>query len=269
MIVCANLSSGKTAHFKGSKAFGWEANFIEHDPEAAEELWKTVENRMPDAFKSLDQCDEPIPAEEADLIRDCMALHWARSRAMRTAMQRVETRFMNQAVEEIKDSMKQLFPSGTCSDEALGLLERIVQEGPDELRDGRHFSSRVPEYFDLAKAIFRHSSLHIFDAPAGWEFALGDAPVLTTSEYIDGGLGPHQGVALGDAELILMPFGPKVAVALAASPPARSVATVEQVRCINAWQVRAAEKEVFYRKNWPAVMTVRRLIEARTERDGC
>lgn len=86
LIAVVDVSTGQVNDQRGPGGAGWEKDFIEHDPDVAEQLWKTVEDDLPSAFALLDRDDLAVPDRQADLIRDCIALHWARSRAMRTAI---------------------------------------------------------------------------------------------------------------------------------------------------------------------------------------
>lgn len=150
----------------------------------------------------------------------------------------------------------------TAGPQGRQIAQDIIVDGPAELQDGRYFAERVQHHFEQSRRMLRRFSIQVVDAPAGWEFVLGDAPVLTVRR--DGsGLGPHQGVALGDAELIVMPLGPHVAVSLDPNRAARDTATPEQVRMINRWQVNAAEWQVIFRPGSPAAPAVQRWVQAR------
>lgn len=264
-----DLATCRVNDKKGPRGAGWEENFIAHGADAAEQRWKdTVEDDLPDAFALIDAGAVELPDREADLVRDRIALHWARSRPILSATQRIlaERRDAHVRQWDRPDVLDALFHEAkgifSAGQQARQIARQMLVDGPPELRDGRYFAERVPHFFEQARARFSNVSIQIVDAPAGWEYVLGDAPVLTLRRD-RGGAGPHQGVALGDAELIIMPLGPRVAVSLDAHRAGRGTVTTAQVPMVNEALVAAAEQQVIYRPGSPVERAVRRWAAAR------
>lgn len=241
-----DLATRRVNDKKGPRGVGWEENFIAHGADAAEQRWKdTVEDDLPDAFALIDAGAVELPDREADLVRDRIALHWARSRPILSATQRIlaERRDAHLCQWDRPDVLDALFREAkgifSAGPQARQIARQMLVDGPPELRDGRYFAKRVPHFFEYARARFRNVSIQIVDAPAGWEYVLGDA------------------------ELIIMPLGPRVAVSLDAHRAGRGTVTTAQVRMINEALVAAAERQVIYRPGSPIDRAVRGWAAAR------
>jgi hypothetical protein len=85
--------------------------------------------------------------------------------------------------------------------------------------------------------MMRKWSVQFGHAPAGSDFIISDAPVITMKRG-HGGVGPHQAVALGDANEICMPLSPTVIVGF--GPAGRNLhLTADAVDRYNDLQMRA------------------------------
>lgn len=58
LVLCIDLRSGRLRR-TGPGAVGWRAFFIRHDSAGAELRWKTVEDPLPELFRSVD-ADAPL-----------------------------------------------------------------------------------------------------------------------------------------------------------------------------------------------------------------
>lgn len=79
------------------------------------------------------------------------------------------------------------------------------------------WSERNAHHFAEAQRMFRQWSVQVGYAEPGSDFIISDAPVVTLKRDAIG-VGPHQSVALGDANEICMPVSPTVLVAAGPEP---------------------------------------------------
>lgn len=93
----------------------------------------------------------------------------------------------------------------------------VVAAGEDQWH-----SERKVVNLGEARKMFARSAIQVGFTPPGSELVLGDAPVLVMKDG-DPGVGPHHGVALGDASQIVMPITPRILLALG---PTASVVTM-------------------------------------------
>ena len=228
---------------KGPRA-GFYMSFDQHDPVGAEELWKKTEDRIPKMYAALEaRTASGDPGVEA-LVRDVLALHWARSGAMREAHERVMEQVMRRSIEDVaRDpdllAREMLRSKGLIATSSAALdwfnediHNRVVAQNRD-----KWLSDRNAHHLAEAQRIMRPWSVQIGYAPAGSDLIISDAPVVTVKSGHDG-VGPHQGVALGDASEICMPLTPTVLVALGPEPRMLDL-TPESVDRYNDLQIRA------------------------------
>lgn len=166
-----------------------------------------METRLPQATSIASQgvAPEPGSAEESTL-RDCIALHWARSRAVKTAAHQSWLRVQAQHRGEFwihgHAVLAALFERRTGrvgTEEELDAFNAEMHTGPEEVLGGRHFATRVPEFYDFARGHLAHNRVQVLRCGDGVEdLVIFDSPVLTPSGHRPG-LNPAQGVALGDA----------------------------------------------------------------------
>ena len=212
----------------GPKAPGgafWTEHFDGHDPLGAEERAGAIESRIP---KVLQQVDRRTVLDDRDAIAaliDLMALHWARSPALRLAHERIKA-----AV--IEDSKHKYAGQDAVRGRAFTQRTGLHATSPSELawiNDKLHdiapavaeqwWSDRSTLNFESARDIMGRHKLQVgyFDDPL---LVIGDAPVIVRDSDATG-YGPHQGIALGDAAEICMPISPTVLIAL--GPESRAV----------------------------------------------
>jgi Protein of unknown function (DUF4238) len=255
-LAILDLATGTTRQ-RGSRGFGYEQDFIRHNTMAAEQLWKKVEDKLPSAFAAIDSGAAVLANDEAEIVKACVALHWARSGAMSAAHSRIYNDVLGDHLQRLAyqpEILNLVFLQNTGL-HAAGPQARLwaldlLSEGLPSVQNGQFFSQRVPLYYRWAVDRFRTMNLELLDSPPGWEFCISDTPVLTLREG-QPGTGPHQGVALGDATVIAMPVGPTTAVALHGAVDRRVEATVEVMRALNRYQIAAARRRVVYRPNSP------------------
>lgn len=239
---------------KSPAAVGYVNDFVEHDSATIESLWHTVETRLPQAIRKVGSgtAPEPDSAEEATL-RDCIALHWARSKAVKTQAGRSWLKVQAAHAEDMRTRRWPLLEAIYASrfgrpgtDEELEDLNKELHIGPEEVLDGRHFASRVPEFYEFARSKFAGKRIQVLRCAEGLEdLVMSDAPVITP-KHRGNGLNPAQGVALGDARAAGMPLGPRVFVGIHDVYELVEISAA-QARQLNSYQRRVRDVQMFRR----------------------
>jgi len=130
-------------------------------------------------------------------------------------------------------------------DQALGrFLDEIMEPTLTVVTSDRWFRARVEDFYYKACELTDSPGLEILSSDCN-EFLIGDVPALTIprDNSRPGVLG---GTALGDAQTVLMPLGPRHVVALAQTNASAEL-TPDQVNLINAYQIRGALEYVYFR----------------------
>ena len=245
--------------------------FDQHDPLGSEERWGEIETQMPKLYAALEaRCTPGDPGLEA-MVHDVLALHWARSGAMKTAHQEVTDQVTRRSMEKLarypgilEREMLRLVGLHATSAEALDWFNqeihaRVVRENSEEWWSGRNARN-----FAEARKMMSKWSVQIGYAPVGCELIISDSPVVTVKCGHDG-LGPHQGVALGDASEIFMPLSPSVMVALGPEPTTIELGP-EVVDRYNELQIRARLRWLCCRPSGSAEATLRATMSVRDPR---
>ena len=252
---------------KGPRA-AFHMPFDRHDAVGSEERWGEIEDQIPQMYSLL---KAPSPEEDPrfqSVVRDVLALHWARSAAMKAAHERVTEQVMRRSIEnfarypELLDR-EMLKSTGlyATSAEALDWFNEEVHRRAVAQNSEEWWSERNALHFAAAKEMMGKWSVQIGYAPMGSELIISDAPVVTVKSRHNG-LGPHQGVALGDASEICMPLGPDVMVALGAEPKSVHL-TPDVVDRYNDLQVRARVRWLGCRPLGPGEAVLRGMLPVR------
>jgi hypothetical protein len=237
----------------GPAGCGKVPNFITYASASAEQMWKQTEDRLHDALTALDNgalFDHPV---HQATIKDVIALHYARSTAARV----VHFRIFTQAYAAARSlwlttwrpkltaafyKTKGFYPLG---DQALGkFLDEVMEQSLDLAATGQLFRVRIEEIYRKAREHIGGSALEIL-TPGRNEFLIGDIPALTIRRDSPQP-GVLSGIALGDADTVIMPFGPRHLAALARTNLTAELAP-EQVDAVNTFQVKGAGEFVYLR----------------------
>lgn len=252
---------------KGPRA-AFHMPFDEHDPVGSEERWGEVEVRVPSLYSAL-QAGTPADDPEVEAtVRNLLALHWARSSAMKVAHQEVMERVLRRSIQNLarypallEREMLRLTGLHASSPQALQWFNEEVHHRAVRENSEMWWSARNAHNFVEARRMMSKWSVQVAHAPDGCEFIISDAPVITIKVGHEG-FGPHQGVALGDAAEICMPLSPQVMVALGPEPKAISLAP-EVVERYNDLQIRARTRWLGCRPSGPGEATLRARLPAR------
>ncbi len=238
--------------YKAPAGCGKEPNFLKVASRLAEDLWATVENQLHDALAACDDGTLFDRPELVEVIKDAIALHFVRSNQTMALHERAWTivrdeyrmawlddRRMLELAHYLRTGLYTAAPAvlEATADDLIAPIQALVDSG-EMLR------VRIEQLFEQARDIARKSGLEIARPEAG-EFIIGDTPALAVRNDRPG-IGPLDGIAMNDANLMVLPLGPRL---LASLGPADTFGTVSAdfVDRMNGLQVAAARKYVYFR----------------------
>lgn len=230
---------------KSPSAVAYVENYVRYDSVGAEAVWQQTETRLTTALDELEGGGSPQRGSESErIVKDCLALHWARSYSFKAAADQAWLRVQQKSAENLTrrpDLLAQAFAQQTGRNDPtpqdLADLNDDLHRGPEDIRDGRHFSTRVRHFYAEAQAKFADRSLEVGRCLADTrDLIISDNPVVTPSRYKPG-LNAEQGVALGDAYAVGMPLGPRLFVSLGNRPDSAIISDARAAE-LNGWQAR-------------------------------
>lgn len=239
---------------RSPSAVGYVEHYVRHDSAVAEALWQRTETRIGPALDELDAGGVPERGSGTEqVVKDCLALHWARSHSVKAAADSAWERVRRASADDLARRPELLalaFAQQTGRDDPtpqeLADLNEELHAGPEEIVDGRHFSERVRYFFAQAQEKFADRSLEVgLCLPGARDLVVSDNPVVTPARRKPG-LNAEQGVALGDAYAVGMPLGPRLFVSLGARPEPARIDGAEAGR-MNGWQARVRRTHMIRR----------------------
>lgn len=198
----------------------FKTTFDSYDSRGTEDRWNLFETRFPDALQRVRDRTAASDSRTIEVLRDMLALHWTRSRAMTKARKDASGRFferhrrLNPARHP--DRLAAAFRQRTglvasSQSEIEWMNEQIIDEFQRNELDKFH-SRQNASNFAAARTRFEALDLAIRYA-RDHDLAIGDSPVITTIEG-RAGAGPHQDVGILKADHIAMPISPHALVVL-------------------------------------------------------
>jgi hypothetical protein len=242
--------------------------FDRHDPLGAEHQWEAVETRMGRAYRLLDARRALDDPDAVATLRDIMAVHWARNPATRAVSDQITAQVM-------ADSMRKVATRPDLLARELTKQTGLVAAGHGELdwinaqvhervvaaNREQWWSDGTARRLQLAREKFAESAVQVGYAE-GCDFIIGDVPVITVKRD-HAGVGPHQGVALGDAIEICMPISPTIIIGLGPKPAVLTLKP-DDVRRYNGLQVRGFARWIGCRPGGVSDREMRANLPART-----
>lgn len=193
---------------------------------------------------SVDHCG---PDQRAAVVSHC-ALHLVRSQAFHATHQRIVHQLRNDwgprlaCDPELRKRYAADFGCDASDQEIAGYIDGIIK---DHIEANRlHVDSMVRQYNGLARFLSRYWIQVISSGRLGVGFAIGDIPVVhmdtRTSAY-----GFRDGLAVGDANLVIAPLTRWTAVAFSVERTPHVALTVKRrLHEVNAVFARAAMQEI-------------------------
>ena len=230
-------------------------DLVKFGAEELEQVWNNeVEKKLPHVFKLLDDDElfKPGNLQYFTVLKDCMALHWARSFAVKTMCDQLKGHFGNKIADQVlsKFSVQSVarafsgiyIPELSAEQFARGSIQRAFEKDLDKefLRD------QFLKHFAEAKKRIANFGIEI-GVVLKSEFVLADCPVVTYDKDADRA-GVLFGATWSDANAIFMPVGPTHVIALAKENRKRELSEGAVVS-INKLQIRAAFQEIYFRSD--------------------
>ncbi|MFE7946944.1 DUF4238 domain-containing protein [Streptomyces sp. NPDC057426] len=257
---------------KSPRECGWIEDFVSYDSASAEELWRQVEQRAPEAFAAVEAGTPFNDPEHAEILRDLVSLHLVRSHRYRE----VHRDAFASAREDVRRGLLQNYEAQL---RRVALRKTGLHlEGAQALEvfADRMIESSVPAQDHASGKLFRLSIEEMFqkvrDKAASWQlevitpqegqFLIGDTPAITL-RWDEKGL--KYGMAFGDAHTVVLPLGPRHLLALGPENKALQVPKA-RVDELNAVQVLAADRYVYLRPRSGLEAFVKAGVESRSER---
>lgn len=235
-----------------SKAIGFQEDFVKHEPDATEAIWKEVEDRIAPAFAEIDRNPGHLSSPTEEAVRDLVALHFARSLATSAGHE--------QALADVEQKVRsdtptlarlaQLKHRGLHLEHAPSVLadiaDGIMAEVRTEESAGVIFREDVLRYFDVTRTNFTSYSLMVRPLDGDAELLLGDCPAISVAH---GMASSSSRSALFDANLIAMPLGPSHVAFVYPDGVSEPVIPVgsEEILHLNGIQVDQAARQVYSR----------------------
>ena len=207
----------------------FKAKFDAYDSQGAEDRWNKLESRFGPALAKVRARTALADPEVVASLKDLLALHWARSRAIMVAREPLVAQLVadhkNDMLSERPDLLAQALRTEVGVDPTgPGALQWMNERAHDEVvaaNRSKWDSDRNPINFVAARTHFERFHVQIGYSDDN-NLLIGDAPVITTSRRKPGA-GPHQGVALRDADHVAMPIAPNIILSLGPAPSETSL----------------------------------------------
>lgn len=271
LIVPFNLDYPNGGHRpRGADGCGKIENFVPVASRSLEMLWKQTEDKLHDAFKLFGSTNPFEKQEPISLIKDTIALHYVRSPPIKEkhfsvfdeAFAHTRELLLSEGLEILDRGFADKYGRAPADDyERDEFILKLTQYLIDAKDQGAVFRSRIEELYAKARAQLSRFGVEII-TPTEGEFLIGDVPALTV-RHGELAVGVRAGIALGDANTVIMPLGPKHLVALG---PANLSGTIpkSEVDRLNMMQVQAAEQYVYFRPESGLEKSVRSALPLRT-----
>ncbi|HUC23186.1 MAG TPA: DUF4238 domain-containing protein [Streptosporangiaceae bacterium] len=241
-LLSYNLQFGRT-RLLPTRQVGKLTDFVRIDSEATEQLWGRTEQDLPAAIKAARTSRVLRNPKHVAVIKDAIALHYARSRATLESVQKNWQETLataRSAYMANRPAMEELFyqkhgywaggstVAGEIADDLLSGATALTQSGA-------YFRLRVVDIFEEASRMASAARLEIlWSRRSRFHFLFGDVPAVTIPD----------GAPFGHATTVFLPLSPTRLAALSRTDRFGAVAA-RAVRQANARQVAKARDYVY------------------------
>jgi hypothetical protein len=241
-LLSYNLQFGRM-RLLPTRQVGKLTDFVKIDSEATEQLWSRTEQDLPAAIKAARTRRVLKNPKHVAVIKDAIALHYARSKATLESVEKnwQETLAMARAVYMAnRPAMEELFYQ-KHSYRAGG--STVAEEIADDLlsgatalnQSGAYFRLRVVDIFEEASRRASAARLEIiWSRRSQFQLLFGDVPAITIPD----------GAPFGDATTVFLPLSPTRLAALSRTDRFEAVGA-RAVRQANAHQIAKAGDYVY------------------------
>ncbi|MFD8911716.1 DUF4238 domain-containing protein [Streptomyces sp. NPDC059575] len=236
---------------KGPGACGAAKDFVAFDSASAEDLWGSVETRVPAALAAVKAGTPFADPLHVEVLRDLVVLHYVRSHryrgvytsAFETVSVNVRGELVRQYPEHVRrEALRQtgfhLSGFGSLGSFAERLIEQ--SEVTQDFGSGKLFRTSIENMFNKARAMAAKWHVEVLSPESG-QFLIGDNPGVSvrmdTTPF-------SYNMAFGDAHSVVLPIGPRRLLALGPRNLLGSVpgAVVDE---LNTVQILAADRYVY------------------------
>ncbi|MEN2742686.1 DUF4238 domain-containing protein [Microbacterium sp. X-17] len=201
---------------------GWRANFILHEPQAAEDKWAATESGLYAALRTAAVDPSRLTSLEQQTLRHTIALHYLRRAATSDAFAR--------SLEKVAPIRSDSPPIPIMS----SLARREVRRRADEL-----FASDILDLYERMRSYADTASLEVFRSRVV-PLLIGDAAVRSFTQT--GGTGA---IPFAEAATHVLPIGPHTLVGLGPTMIYEDLSD-DAATQLNLQQILQAKRHVFY-----------------------
>ena len=237
-LLSYNIQFGRT-RLLPTRQVGKLENFVKIDSEATEQLWGLTEQDLPAAIKASRTRRVLQDPKHVAVIKDAIALHFARSRdtldsahhnwQQTLATARAAYLANRPAMEELFYLKHGFVASGSAVAEEIA--DDLLSTATDLYQSGAYFRLRVVDVFEETRRMAASARLEIVRPRRGQSrFLFGDVPALSVGA---GGqaLGIPGGVPFGDATTVFLPLSPTRLAALSSADRFEAVLRCRHQAC--------------------------------------
>lgn len=236
---------------KGPGACGAAKDFVAFDSASAENLWGSVEMRVPAALAAVKAGTPFADPLHVEVLRDLVVLHYVRSHryrgvytiAFETVSVNVRSQLIRQYPEHVRrEALRQTGLHLPGSSSLGSFADRLIEQSEvtQDFGSGKLFRTSIENMFDKVRAMAAKWHLEVLTPESG-QFLIGDNPAVTVRTDAT----PFSyNMAFGDAHSIVLPIGPRHLLALGPKNLLGSIprAVVDE---INTVQILAADRYVY------------------------
>lgn len=236
---------------KGPGACGAAKDFVAFDSASAEELWGSVETRVPAALAAVQACTPFSDPVHVEVLRDLIVLHYVRSHryrgvysnAFETVRVNVRSELIRQYPEDVRRAALRQTGFHLPGSGSLGsFAERLIEQSEvtQDFGTGKLFRTSIENMFNKVRAMASKWQLEVL-TPENGQFLIGDSPAVTVRTD---SMPFSYNMAFGDAHAIVLPIGPRHLLALG---PKNLLGTIPQalVDEANTVQILAADRYAY------------------------
>ncbi|MGX7826590.1 DUF4238 domain-containing protein [Actinokineospora sp. 24-640] len=249
----------------GYRGCGKVPDFLRFAAQSAEELWHTVENRLPDAIAAART--DTLDPTHIGTLKDAIALHLVRSiryltihrEAAAAVLTHLPPRIVAARRRELQGAFYRQYGIHSAGLETLSALL------DDDIARWRNLHDRdilarvsIELMFERVRATLHGTALQVGHAPTGGRFLIGDNPCSTIA-FRDGQAVTQ--TAIGDSHTIVLPVAPDCLVGIGPQHGG-AVITEQQLAMHNTVQVRNATRFVYYSPNHPQRTFIETILDA-------
>lgn len=231
-------------------------DFVRFLPVETERRWAQLEQHLPTVFSALDDGRLLEDPDLMEVARDCIALHYARSKTVRIVHALAQHRAVESQAQALRANPSALdrhyfdrtgfHPPLNSGAHREWIIGELLSGFAALVESGETFQESVIRNYEEVKDWLSSSTLEIAQPAEGaGEFLIADSPAAALKPGW-AGVGPLGGVTLAEATTIILPLGPRHMAAVA------RVSQVHQLDqaatdLLNSAEVAHAVQGVYYR----------------------